>query len=868
MLLKFINLLYPINAKNAYLTLSYIKSDNLVSEHINLEDRNFIDKLAKKWSNESKNVYFGICARKPGIEPPARGERGDLVGIPGLWLDIDILDSDVHKKKNLPDDAVAIQLIEEFGLDPTLVVNSGYGYHVWWLFDKPIWFEPGDYKRYQKLSDKFQERFLSFAKSKGYELDKTSDLPRILRLPETYNYKKYTPKKVTLLIDDGPRYSITSLEDKFLDFNIEPINTENYSDKLDILIKRLKKTKKLESKELMSKVLKGEPLAEEGARDNKLQQAVSVIAFTEVDLDIPADILVDNILMASINAMAQTATIFNNPPPNRSNCINKMVRAKAQAKEAKEEENRFEREARDILAKSVRKNNSIDSDYNLSFLYTKKDLEKFAEQQKCTVQELEKRWIAQFGSAYFVYFEGQYRGPFIREALPVTLRDFLLPVEYIQLKTLTKEGTMRSKTPAEIIELHGIGVEKAVAHLNLKYSFFDKNDRVFHEAVCPLNENLKSEYNEQIDTWLKLLGGDTREKFLDWLATVTLLDRPSCALYLSGARSTGKSMLTKGIASIWGTTTPTELSRILDSFNGDLTRCPLVVADEHIPQNVGNRRNTAELRDLIAQTSRTLSRKYMPNIELNGAIRLMICANNDRLLSMGDEDLGQEDLQAVADRFLLIKVDDKAAAYLKAIGGMEGTKDWVTGGKIARHLLWLKENRIVIPGSRFWVEGQTTQMHKSLATQGTIANLIMEWLAKYFTTNQTQANMINGVFVGGGYICVNTMAVKDNWLMYLPDSNRVPTAARIGRTLSNISKGEVHLKDKKGILNRHHIIDAETLLNWINENQAGNIGEVAARIMRPVELSEALTKREPSLGVHSIYMNEISSDYKAQGVFN
>src|SRR5688572_17989583 len=125
MLLKFINLLYPTFPKDTFLTLSYIKNQILISEHIELGNKDLIKNIAIKWSQEKKNVYFGICARRPGIEVPSRGERDDLVGIPGLWLDIDIFDDDAHKKKKLPNENQAIKLIEDFGLDPTLVVSSG-----------------------------------------------------------------------------------------------------------------------------------------------------------------------------------------------------------------------------------------------------------------------------------------------------------------------------------------------------------------------------------------------------------------------------------------------------------------------------------------------------------------------------------------------------------------------------------------------------------------------------------------------------------------------------------------------------------------------------------------------------------------------
>ena len=71
------------------------------------------------------------------------------------------------------------------------------------------------------------------------------------------------------------------------------------------------------------------------------------------------------------------------------------------------------------------------------------------------------------------------------------------------------------------------------------------------------------------------------------------------------------------------------------------------------------------------------------------------------------EDLGQDDIEAVASKFLRIDVTDKPVNFLKALGGKQGTQDWVDGDRIAAHALWLKQNRVVVPGGRFLVGGHT-----------------------------------------------------------------------------------------------------------------------------------------------------------------
>src|SRR5206468_1521194 len=81
----------------------------------------------------TSNVYHSIGLRSDAyyakLEDPGkeRGGSETVVGLPGLWLDVDLLDA-LHKNTNLPptpDHALA--LINEFPLPPTFLVQSGHG---------------------------------------------------------------------------------------------------------------------------------------------------------------------------------------------------------------------------------------------------------------------------------------------------------------------------------------------------------------------------------------------------------------------------------------------------------------------------------------------------------------------------------------------------------------------------------------------------------------------------------------------------------------------------------------------------------------------------------------------------------------------
>src|SRR5690606_37773901 len=115
------------------------------------------------------------------------------------WMDIDIK-SDVHKEKQLPPDIdAALQIIDEFPMEPSILINSGHGLHSYWLFKEPwIIRTEEEQKKASQYLHEFQGTFLQYALDFGWKLDNTSDLARVLRVPGTINYKG-EPKDVQII---------------------------------------------------------------------------------------------------------------------------------------------------------------------------------------------------------------------------------------------------------------------------------------------------------------------------------------------------------------------------------------------------------------------------------------------------------------------------------------------------------------------------------------------------------------------------------------------------------------------------------------------------------------------------------------------
>jgi len=165
--------------------------------------------------------YFGVCLHG---EPKGnkRGNAAEAIAMAGLWLELDWQDA-AHKKTTLPPtQADALSLIDDFPLPPTKVVFSGHGAHVWWLYREPWIFETdGDNAAAAKLSRGFQQHFINKARRKGWEIDNTSDLARVLRPPGTWNRKREPAVAVEVIANGGPRYNPSDFE-PFLELPFAP----------------------------------------------------------------------------------------------------------------------------------------------------------------------------------------------------------------------------------------------------------------------------------------------------------------------------------------------------------------------------------------------------------------------------------------------------------------------------------------------------------------------------------------------------------------------------------------------------------------------------------------------------------------------
>jgi len=177
---------------------------------------------AKAMANEM-DVYFGVGLLKEQPSDGGRGRSDTVSAIPGVWLDLDIQGPN-HASRQLPKSKeVAMGLLHGFTLKPTMVVSTGGGLHVYWLFKEPMLINSATARAEAKdMSERFQGSFITAAAQRGWSIDNTSNLSRILRLPGTYNHKQDAPVKVEVLnYDEGSRYDPVAISEAIREFIVE-----------------------------------------------------------------------------------------------------------------------------------------------------------------------------------------------------------------------------------------------------------------------------------------------------------------------------------------------------------------------------------------------------------------------------------------------------------------------------------------------------------------------------------------------------------------------------------------------------------------------------------------------------------------------
>lgn len=179
-----------------------------------------IDTIVDTAMSISNDIYFGVGL---GCSPKdiGRFKAEDIKILPALFLDIDVA-GDAHKSTNLPANFnIALEFLRELPIEPSIVVSSGSGLHVYYVFKEPWELDSAEE---QLKAQQILKGWESYVRSRcKWTIDSVAELARVLRLPNTFNCKNSKkPIEVTVLFHNGNKYNPSDFEQ----FSIDITKTE------------------------------------------------------------------------------------------------------------------------------------------------------------------------------------------------------------------------------------------------------------------------------------------------------------------------------------------------------------------------------------------------------------------------------------------------------------------------------------------------------------------------------------------------------------------------------------------------------------------------------------------------------------------
>jgi len=188
---EFLNALYKGSPDNLYLEVRCIhpttgEARSLWGRMENKRELSEALKQAEALNREGYGVYFAPCLRKA-----KQGKAEAAALVPALWVDIDC-DGDAHQR-----DQNLCRLIG-FDLAPSFIIDSGGGWHGYWLLDDP----------FQLQSDADRQRIAGILRglfaALGGDPEYVKTVAGIMRLSDSVNTKPERGGVVVTVVESHP----------------------------------------------------------------------------------------------------------------------------------------------------------------------------------------------------------------------------------------------------------------------------------------------------------------------------------------------------------------------------------------------------------------------------------------------------------------------------------------------------------------------------------------------------------------------------------------------------------------------------------------------------------------------------------------
>ena len=212
---NFFNMLYGKISEHHFSYLIQFKDYTKIYA-FDVSDKTKLEAMARKaveLSDRGVDIWHSV--NPVNIEPTA-GKRGDENSVSyqtAVVADIDIR-SDAHKGDPLKLAANFDEAKSFLPFTPSLIINSGYGLHAYYIFDTPIKISDDNREELKRRNNLLLDVIRQHAN--GKKIDGVGDLPRILRTPGTFNYKlgRENAPLCHIVENSGLRFSPDELDEK------------------------------------------------------------------------------------------------------------------------------------------------------------------------------------------------------------------------------------------------------------------------------------------------------------------------------------------------------------------------------------------------------------------------------------------------------------------------------------------------------------------------------------------------------------------------------------------------------------------------------------------------------------------------------
>jgi putative DNA primase/helicase len=207
-----IRLFWPDPPDEAWLVLSWVAQGQFCSRWFRMADvSDALTFLLRKARHH--DTYVGMALRHPSCTPTGRGSSDDTCALGSLWVELDHNLGQHAATQVLPSPLQLRMFLRSLPFTASLEIDSGGGVHLHYLL-KEVWVldSPTERERAQTLVRRLQRTVQLLALDRGWRVDTTSDLARVLRFPGTFNFKSGSPVPVTISAERPQRWNPGDLE--------------------------------------------------------------------------------------------------------------------------------------------------------------------------------------------------------------------------------------------------------------------------------------------------------------------------------------------------------------------------------------------------------------------------------------------------------------------------------------------------------------------------------------------------------------------------------------------------------------------------------------------------------------------------------